>query len=159
MEWNLCLASSSTTDHHTPKKYTFAWKGRWDCHPTSKLNATTLHVEYCAMYPKPYSLTKLYLRPTYSMHHWSAPWILIFQYQMTNLSMVPRPPTLESGILNWAMPLIVKYTHIHVVDESYCLTTQKAIIFLRDSKIPSSTITKPSLAIRLNCEFRLSFPS
>ena len=55
--------------------------------------------------------------------------------------------------------LIAKYIPISVWYIKLVFDYQKAIIFLRNSKITSSTITKLNLAIRLNCEFRLSFPS
>ena len=49
------------------------------------------------MYLKPLALTKLYLQSIYDMYHWIEMLVSISYNQITNISTIPLPPSLELG--------------------------------------------------------------
>ena len=114
------------------------------------------------MYPKPYFLTELYLQPAYKLWYTSLVCTTKIDFPIPNDQSFHGSSTMNFGIgktkLGNANIDFRIYPDPHGIWNLF-LIVQKAIIFLRDSKIPSSIVTKPNLVIWLNCEFRLSFPS
>ena len=114
------------------------------------------------MYPKPYFLTELYLQPAYKLWYTSLVCTTKIDFPIPNDQSFHGSSTMNFGIgktkLGNANIDFRIYPDPHGIWNLF-LIVQKAIIFLRDSKIQPSTFTKPRVAIRLNYEFRLSFLS
>ena len=139
---------------------TFARNGRWDYHPASE------HVRHHFTCQVMYHVSKTLFanQDLSSTNLWYSSLVCTtkIDFPLPNDQSFHDSSTTNFGIrkikLGNASIDCQKYPYPRGIWNLF-LIVQKAIIVLLDSKIPCSMVTKPNLAIQLNYEFRLPFPS